>query len=85
MIWKDIKDFISSLDENQLNKKVVLWRESESIEDLGIECLKDDHYYDPNQPEDGCFSKKDAIDMSGNLDNYEKCFDKGQPIIWENF
>ena len=31
MTWKELKEFANSLPENELDKKVILWREDEAI------------------------------------------------------
>lgn len=82
MNWKELKDFCNSLDEKQLKKKVVLWREDEAISKIDPSILQEDHYIDPENDEDGCFPKCDAPEDTGEL---KKVYDKGQPILCEDF
>lgn len=40
------------------------------------------HYVDPESPEDGCFPESQA---NCELSELKKVYDKGHPIMWENF
>jgi hypothetical protein len=93
MNWKELKDFCDKLPENELEKKVILWREDEVIGDISAITLEEDHYVDPEQTENGCFSESEAIgiikhnkeDFPGGMDYFKKVYSKGHPILCENF
>lgn len=89
MTWKEMKDFCLTLNEDQLEKTVVIWREQESIYDMWAFCLEEDHYIDPEDYENGCFSESDAKSMLYNypngMDDLKKVYDKGCPLLGENF
>lgn len=92
MKWKELKEFVNNLPENELEKKVILWREDESINQINAETLKEDHYIDPENHLDGCFPESEAKNMIKDEDAYpngildlEKVYDKGTPILWEDF
>lgn len=81
MKWKELKEFANSLDEKQLEQKVIMWREDEVINEILAFSLSEDHYYDPENPMEGCFPKSDVEE----LDGLKKIYDKGFPILWEIF
>lgn len=92
MNWRELKDFCNSLDEEQLQKKVLVWREDECISKLEPIPLDEDHYADPDDCEFLCFSESEAnkmvadnIDFPNGLDDLKKVYDKGQPILQEDF
>lgn len=92
MNWKQLKEFCNSLPESELEKKVILWREDEGINKIEAEQLQEDHYIDPEESENGCFSESDAKTMLKDKDAYpnglgdlQKVYDKGTPILWEDF
>ncbi len=71
------------LSEDKLNESVILWREEEAVTNIEADRLEDDYYIDKERHEDGCFTLSDVIfDEEGRL---EKVYDKGYPILWENF
>ena len=43
--WSELKEFCNSLNEEQLKKKVVLWREDEAISNIGVMELKTTNMY----------------------------------------
>jgi len=84
MNWKELKEFCNSLDENQLENKVILWREDEAINNIEVEKLQEDHYINKDEPDYGCFPVSEA----GYLDTktkIKKVYNKGFPILWEKF
>ncbi|MBW2961297.1 hypothetical protein [Mesonia aestuariivivens] len=83
--WKDLKEFANSLDEKQLEKKVVVWREEEAISDFEAITLEADHYIGDN--DDGCYSLSDAglTIEEAQKEGLEIAYPKGHPIIFENF
>ena len=92
MNWKKLKEFCNSLDEKQLLQNVLLWREDSVISKIEPMTLEEDHYIDPENAEDGCFSKSDAKDIVEDKDQYpngmkhlKKVYDKGHPVLWEEF
>ena len=82
MNWKKLKDFCNKLDDKQLEKKVVVWREEEAISKIEPSILEEDHYCSTEYPEDGCVPKSDMPDDFGEA---KKVYDKGQPVLWEDF
>lgn len=88
MVWKELKNFCNSLDEEQLTKEVVIWREDESVSDLTPLILDEDHFIDQEDSENGCFPESeiknfDPIEI-GEM-KLKKVYDKGDPILGENF
>lgn len=94
MTWNDLKKFCNELPENELEKNVILWREEEAITDISAVALDEDHYVDKEgEISDGCFPLSDAEhwirtspeDYPDGIDGFEKVYDKGHPVLWENF
>ena len=84
MIWKELKEFANSLDEKQLEQKVVLWREDEAITAIEPEKLQEDHYINKDEPENGCFPVSEAKCLDPDT-KIKKVYDKGHLILWEKF
>lgn len=93
MNWKELKDFCNALPEQELPKKVIMWREDECVNDIEAEVLDQDHYIDPEgQSPENCFPETHAREIIEDKDAYpngmsdlKKVYDKGRPILWENF
>lgn len=94
MNWKEMKDFCSKLTEEQLDQKVILWREDEAITKIECSQLEHDHYIETESGSpDGCFEESEALYMIKNhpedypngLDHFTKVYDKGFPILKEDF
>jgi len=85
MNWRQLKEFANSLDEKELDKNVILWRESEAIKNIEAEVLSDDHYI--GKDEEGCYTLQDAgLELEDVAkENLKKVFDKGSPVLLENF
>lgn len=91
MTWNELKEFCNALPEQELEKKVVLLREDESISDIYAERLEEDHYLSDDS--EGCFPESYAIEMiddnpedyPSGLDDLKKVYDKGHPLLHENF
>lgn len=91
--WGELKDFCNSLPESELGNNVIMWRESEAIVDIDVSKLEEDHYVKNGYEEDGCFVKSEAeyqIKMDSEefpegLNHFTKVYDKGHPILSENF
>lgn len=85
MNWKELKAFASSLDEKQLQKKVILWREGEAINDINVMILEEDHYEGEN--DEGCYPLSEAgIDLEeAEEKGLERVYEKDTPILWEKF
>lgn len=84
MNWKELKEFANTLDEKQLEQKVVLWREDEAITSIEAEQLHEDHYISKDEPEKGCFPVSEAKHLEHET-KIKKVYDKGFPILWEKF
>lgn len=91
MNWKELKDFCNTLDENQLEKNVIIWREDEVVNNVSPLLLEED-YYRGDESSDKCFSESEAKDIADDPDEFPngikdmiKCYDKGHPFLLENF
>ncbi len=82
MNWKELKDFCNSLNDEQLKKKVILWREEEAINAIEVEKLEEDHYVCPDSGEEGCYPLSEANE---DLEDLKKVYEKGDPILSEDF
>jgi hypothetical protein len=92
MTWKQLKEFCNNLPENELKKKVIMWREEECVNAIEVMALDEDHYIDPENDENGCFPESEAKIFIEDEDAYpegmkdlKKVYDKGHPILWEDF
>lgn len=91
MNWRKLKEFCNSLPENELDKKVIVWGEYKAITKIEAEQLLEDHYIDHDNIESGCFSEreaksliKDKDDFPNGMDDLEKVYDKGFPVLYED-
>jgi len=92
MNWKELKDFCNALSELELQKKVILWREEEAISDIYAEQLPENHYTSEHHDE-GCIPESEALsaidndpeDFPNGMDDFTKVYDKGDPLLHENF
>lgn len=84
MNWKHLKDFCNSLPESELEKNVMLWRESEAITDITAEQLSEDHYIQRDNPEDGCFPGSECKHLDPDT-KIKRVYKKGHPVLHENF
>lgn len=84
MKWRDLKKFVNELDEKELDKDVHLWREDEAITDIEVEQLGEDHYINVDDPETGCFPESLLKDLGEDIQS-KKVWDKGHPVLFENF
>lgn len=80
MTWNELKEFCNSLPEEQLERKVILWREDEAINDIEPECLSEDHF--KGDDDEGCYPESEA---SEPIENLRKVYSKGDAILWERF
>ena len=80
MTWNELKEFCNSLPEDQLGKKVVMWREDEAINDIWTERLSEDHYM--REDDEGCYPESEA---SSPIEELDKVWSKGDAILWEKF
>lgn len=93
MNWKELKEFANSLGEKQLKKKVILWRENEAISDISANRLGEDQYIFEDEPHEGCFDESEALyqikrnpdDYPNGINSFKRVYDKGTPILFENF
>lgn len=93
MNWKELKDFCNNLPESELEKNVILWREDEAITDIDASQLEEDYYNDLVNPGEGCIEKSEvdyAIkhnpdEYPKEMEHFKKVYDKGHPILSENF
>jgi hypothetical protein len=80
MNWKQLKEFCNSLDEKQLDRKIVLWREDEAVNNVEAMTIEEDHYI--GEDDEGCYPESEAKEP---LENLKKVYEKGNPILWEKF
>jgi hypothetical protein len=95
MNWKQLKDFCNNLPESELEKNVVLWSEvaEDSITDISAEQLKEDYFVVIDSQEDGCIPESECLsfilnnsdDYPDGMEHFLKVYDKGHPILNENF
>ncbi|AWW32158.1 hypothetical protein DN752_19555 [Echinicola strongylocentroti] len=90
MNWKEMKEFCEKLNENQLSKNVVLWREDEAITDIHPMQLEEDHYREHDSIY--CMPESEAREIvkgepeyPNGLSDMKKVYEKGHPILWEKF
>lgn len=81
MNWNELKVFCNSLDENQLQNKVILWREGYAISNINAQNIEEDLYFESDD-EDGCYPESEA---SKPIEELTKVYDKGDPILYEEF
>ena len=91
MNWKELKEFCNLLTEEQLNKNVILWQEDYCISKIETLVLDEDYYKGDNTSE-GCFPLSEAKDIADDPDEFPngvedliKVYDKGHPILREDF
>lgn len=91
MTWQEMKYFCDSLDEKQLQSKVLVWREDECISALVPITLEEDNYVLDDA--DGCVPESEALyimnlepqEYPNGLSDVKKAYDKGHPILMEDF
>ena len=92
MTWRELKDFANSLPKSELEAKVILWREDEAITEIEAEQL-DENHYTSDKHDEGCITESEALsDLKNNPEDYPngfsdftKVYDKGTPILHEQF
>jgi hypothetical protein len=85
MNWKQMKEFVNGLSDEQLDKDVILWREDEVVKDIDAESLSEDHYI--GEDDEGCYPLSEvglSIEKAQEK-GLKKVYDKGYPILFENF
>lgn len=93
MTWKEMKDFCNGLTEEQLGKRVIVWREEESISSFEPVPLSEDHYAEIDLSDNLCFPQSDMNtmikenpeDFPNGANHFKKVYDKGHPILMEDF
>ena len=93
MNWKQLKDFCNNLTDEQLNEKVLIWREEEIISAIEVVELEEDYYIDEDYWPEGCAPESECLNIIEiNPENYpngfldlKKCYKKGHSIIQEIF
>lgn len=89
MSWRDMKEFCAKLNEEQLDAKVFVWREEETVTQLSAETLSENQYIYKDEPSDGCFPESERdwqIEHADcHADDFEQVYKKGHPLLWENF
>lgn len=86
-----MKDFCDSLSPEQLEKKVVIWREDEAISKMDPVILESDQYIADDM--EGCVDEDEAKyivefspdDYPNGMADFKKVYEKGHPILMEDF
>ena len=90
MNWKELKGFCNGLTEEQLEQKVIMWREDEAVQEIKAMTLEQDHYINKEDYDNGCFEESEMrsqIENDEDLteEDFKKVYDKGFPLLWEDF
>ena len=91
MTWNELKEFCNNLPEKFLDKNVVMWREDNAINKIKTSILEEDHYIEDE--DEYCFPEEVALGLvkfdidkyPNGMDHFKKVYDKGHPILWEEF
>lgn len=85
MKWKELKEFCNSLDEKQLERDLIFWRENESICNIEVGLLSDDHYI--GEDEEHCYPLSYAGLTLDDVDDLGlvKVYSAGDAFLKENF
>jgi hypothetical protein len=93
MNWNELKEFCNSLNDEQLEQKVIMWREDaeDVITEISSIQLKEDYYIEEDSNEDGCFPEWQAKSQINDdpesypegMEHFKKVYDKGHPILCE--
>lgn len=90
MTWQELKQHVNSLDEKQLSENVQLWRDNETILNIGIDTTNEDHYY---VPEDQSTMTESEVkinykaypkDYETPINELKKVSEKGFPYLYED-
>ena len=84
--FRDLKEALNKLAEEQLSNKAVLYREEEGVRIGGLDFQPEDHYVYKHDAED-CGTLELLKEEHGddfNVDDYY-FFPKGTPFLFENF
>ena len=85
MTWRELKAFCNQLPESELVKNVIMWREEEAITCIDAFQLEEDYYIEAGDPYgEGCFAESEMSKEDPDLE-YEKVYDKGHPLLSEDF
>lgn len=58
---KELKEFLSTLSDEQLEQELFITGDEFKEHVESFEIIDEDLYFDVNSPEDGCFSRDDLI------------------------
>lgn len=87
MAWNELKEFCNSLPQEQLERKVIFWREDEAIDDIEVGQLSEDYYI--GEDDELCYTLSDmgltVNDMDDNALGLKKAYSEGDAILWEHF
>lgn len=86
MNWKQLKDFCNGLQESELEKNVILWREDaeDVITEIEVKQLEEDYYVKKESPEDGCFPVSECRELEPDTE-IKRVYKNGHPILYEIF
>lgn len=72
MTWKELKEHVNRLDENQLSQNVELWRDHETLHNIGITVTCENYYYCPEN--ECCINESE---MNYLIDNAPESYPNG--------
>jgi len=83
--WNDLKNFIPTLSEDQLQQEVLINLEDEPVKRVEPEILDEDIYQSIDEPEEGgtLTDLKEALGDEFNIDEFRISFPKGTVILTE--
>lgn len=82
--WREIKELVNKLTEEQLDATVIMWQEEGAITDIDAFQLEEDHYIDLDDSENGCFPESECEHLEPDT-KFKKVYDKGHPVLMEVF
>ena len=90
MNWKELKGFCNGLTEEQLEQKVIMWREDEVINKIEPITLEEDQYINIEYPETGCMDESEMMSQSESNEeltkkHFSKVYDNVFPLLREDF
>ncbi|WP_017258414.1 hypothetical protein [Pedobacter arcticus] len=92
ILWRE-DEAVTDIKAIELDKTITLSEGDESIKDIDAIQLDSEQYIEPEVIGEGCFPKWEAEDIVKNqpedypngLAHFQKVYDKGHPVLTENF
>jgi len=81
MTYKELKEKLEALTEEQLAQEVSVWEEEEPFKELKfIEAATEDFLYD--DPQEGCFPRSEILSGDTDIDDWTVAVKEGTVYIW---